>query len=153
MLPAGVLPEDDVAGHLLGGIERLHPAQHLDLLVADRVRVERDRRLHSGQADELEHVVLDHVAQDAGFLVVAAPSLDAQLLAGGDLDVIDEAPVPDGLEDGVREPEHQEVLDRLFSQVVVDAEDLALVAGLQHQPVQGARAGQVAPERSRSPRA
>src|SRR5204862_4516194 len=37
--------------------------------------------------------------------------------------------------------------DRLFSQVVVDAEDLALVAGLQHQPVQGARAGQVAPER------
>jgi hypothetical protein len=37
--------------------------------------------------------------------------------------VIDEVPVPDRLEDPVREPEDEDVLDRLLAEVVVDAED------------------------------
>jgi hypothetical protein len=92
-------------------------------------------------------VVLDHVAQDAGFLVIAATALDPQLLASGDLDVVDEAPVPDRLEDGVREAEDQQVLDRLLAQVVIDPEDLPFVASLLHQPVERARGRQVPPER------
>src|SRR5439155_1280732 len=52
---------------------------------------------------------------------------------------------------------HQQVLDRLLAEVVIDAKDLPFVARLQHQPVEGTRAGQVAPERlldhhSREPR-
>ena len=53
--------------------------------------------------------------------------LDAELLGHGDLDVVDVAAVPDGLEDGVAEAQRQDVLHRLFAQVVVDAEDLVLV--------------------------
>src|SRR5205085_6394896 len=39
---------------------------------------------------------------------------------------VDELPVPDRLEDAVREPQRQNVLDRLLAEVVVDAEDLFL---------------------------
>ena len=52
--------------------------QHLDLLVAHRVGAEGDRRLHGDQREELQEVVLDHVAQRAGLFVVGAPVLDAR---------------------------------------------------------------------------
>ena len=41
-------------------------------MVADHVGVERPGGLHRGHAEQLEDVVLDHVAQRAGLLVVAA---------------------------------------------------------------------------------
>ena len=47
-------------------------------------------------------------------------------LGDGDLDVVDELAVPDRLEDAVREPQRQHVLDRLLAEVVVDPEDLVL---------------------------
>ena len=59
--------------------------------------------------------------------VVAAAVLHAHGLGHGDLHVVDVAPVPDRLEQGVGEAERQDVLHRLLAQVVVDAEDLALV--------------------------
>ncbi len=142
----GVLAEHHVVQHLLGRGEGLDGAQHLDLLVAHRIGIERHRRFHRGEADELEDVVLQHVAEDARLFVVAAARLDAQLLARGDLHVVDVAAVPDGLEDGIGEAQDEEVLDGLLAEVVVDAEDLLLVAGLQHQPVQRARARQIAAE-------
>ena len=85
-----------------------------------------DRRLHRRQREELEHVVLDHVAQRAGLLVVAAAPLDAERLGDGDLHVVDVAAVPERLEDAVGEAEDQDVLDRLLAEVVVDAVDLRL---------------------------
>ena len=45
--------------------DRPKRAQHLYLLVAHRGRVEVGRRLHRDQREQLEHVVLDHVAQRA----------------------------------------------------------------------------------------
>jgi hypothetical protein len=39
----------------------------------------------------------------------------------------DAVAVPDRLEDGVREAEDEDVLDRLFTQVVIDPVDLRLV--------------------------
>ena len=92
-------------------------------------------------------MVLDHVPQKAGLFVVAAAALDAQLLARGDLHVVDVVAVPDRLEDGVAEPEHQQVLHRLLAQVVVDAEDLPLVHDLEDEPVEGASGGEIASER------
>jgi hypothetical protein len=47
-------------------LARLHAAQaaeHLHFLVAHRVRRERNRRLHRGQAQELHRMVLDDVAR------------------------------------------------------------------------------------------
>ena len=107
--------------------DRPHRAQHLDLLVAHGVGVEGDGRLHGDQREELQQVVLHHVAQRAGLLVVGRAMLDAQRLGGGDLHVVDVAAVPDRLEDAVGEAQHQQVLHGLLGQVVVDAVDLPLV--------------------------
>src|SRR5437899_2499757 len=80
-------------------------------------------------------------------IVVAGTSLDADRLGDGDLHVVDELPVPDRLEDAVREPEHQHVLERLLAEVVVDPEDLLLLEmGPEHR-VELARGCQVVPER------
>ena len=87
--------------------------------------VEVDRRLHRRQREELEQVVLEDVADRAGLLVERGAPLDAERLGDGDLHVVDELAVPDRLEDAVREPQRQHVLDRLLAEVVVDAEDLA----------------------------
>ena len=62
-----------------------------------------------------------------GAVVVAGARADAEVLGRGDLDVVDVVAVPHRLEHAVGEPERQQVLDRLLAQVVVDAEDLALV--------------------------
>ena len=60
--------------------------------------------------------------------------------------MIDVVTVPDRLEDGIGKAEDQDVLNRLFAQVVIDAVNLGLVKDLVHTRVQLARAGQVAPE-------
>ena len=49
------------------------------------VGLERDRRLHRQQREQLEHVVLDEVAQRARVVVVAGPPLDPDVLGRGDL--------------------------------------------------------------------
>ena len=73
-----LLAEDRAIGVLAanGGIglvaarELAKRAQHFHLFVAHGVGFERDRRLHADQRDELQHVVLDDVARDAGGLEV-----------------------------------------------------------------------------------
>ena len=96
-------------------------------MVADHVGVHRPGGLHRRHAEQLEHVVLHHVAQRAGLLVVARAGADPFLLGHGDLDVVDVLLVPERLEDRVAEPHDHDVLDGLLAEVVVDPEDLSLV--------------------------
>ena len=91
-------------------------------------------------------MVLDDVAQRPGRLVEAAAVLDPEALGHGHLDLLDVAAVPDGLEDGVGEPEGEDVLDGLLAHVVVDPVDLALVEGGVDLVVEGDGALQVAAE-------
>src|SRR5438045_7773621 len=92
-------------------------------------------------------MVLEDVADRPGLLVVAGTVLDPDRLGDGDLDVVDELPVPDRLEDAVREPQRQHVLDGLLAEVVVDTEDLVLFEVLLDRRVQLARRREVVPER------
>ena len=89
-------------------------------------------------------MVLKHVAHDARFLVVPSAGFDADVLRCSDLDVVDPLPIPQRLEDRVREPEHEHVLDGLFPEVVVDAKDLMLGEEAEHELVQSRRRLEVA---------
>ena len=135
---------------MTGGVglrDRPHRLQDFLALVAERLRVERRRRLHRHHRQQLQQMVLEDVAQDANGIVEAAAVLDPDRLGGGDLDVIDVVAIPDRLEDAIGEAQDQHVLDGLFAEVVVDAVDLVLA----EVPVQGgvelARRFQVAAER------
>ena len=72
-------------------------------------------------------MVLDHVPEGPGLVVVAGPALDPEAFRHGDLDALHQVAVPQGLEDGVGEPEDQEVPDGFLAQVVVDPVDLGFV--------------------------
>ncbi len=69
-------------------------------------------------------MVLHHVPQGPGLLIVAAAAAHAVAFGHGDLDALHQVAVPQGLEDVVGEAEDQEVLDRLLAQVVVDPVNL-----------------------------
>ena len=92
-------------------------------------------------------MVLEDVAQGPGILVVLATPLDADVLRHGDLHVVDVTPIPDGFEDAIGKTEHEDVLHRLLSQVVVDAVDLLLGEHRVDRLVESLGALQVVPER------
>ena len=81
-------------------------------------------------------MVLDDVANDAGLVVELAAPFDAEALGHRDLHVLDVVPVPDRLEERVREAEVEEVLHRFLAEEVVDAEDARLVEDAAQQLVQ-----------------
>ena len=92
-------------------------------------------------------MVLDHVPEDAGRLVVGPPILDADRFRHRELDVVHVGAVPDRLEEAVGEPEHHDVLDGLLAEIVIDPVDLGL---LEDRPDLGAQrpgGGEVVPER------
>ena len=138
---AGVLAPDDVVR-----LDRAHRAEHLELLVADRVGRERGRRLHRHERQHLHQVGDDHVAVGTGGLVELGAALEPEGLRHVDLHVVDEVAVPDRLEEAVGEAERQDVLGRLLAEEVVDAEDLALVEDLVQPVVEPARALEVGAE-------
>ncbi len=134
--------------HLVDGLVRcgdVDGLEELDLLVADPVGVHRGGRFHEGEGEHLHDVVLDDVAQRAGRLVEAAPVLHPEALGHRDLHLLDVAAVPDGLEDGVGEPQGDDVLDRLLAHVVVDPVDVRLVEGAVDLVVELEGRAQVAP--------
>ena len=78
-------------------------------------------------------MILDDVAQSPGAVVEGASApFHAYRLGGRDLDVIDELPVQQGLEDRVAETEGQQILYRFLAQVMVDSVDLVLVEVFQY---------------------
>ena len=92
-------------------------------------------------------MALEHVAHHPGLLVVAGAVLDPDAFRRRDLHVVHVLAVPDRLEDRVGEPEHEEVLDSLLREVMVDAVDLVLGERLAHHPVQRVRAREAGAER------
>ena len=76
-------------------------------------------------------MVLKHVAHHAGFFVIAAAILDADVLRRSDLHVVDVAPVPNRLKHRVGETEHHDVLHGLFAEIVIDSVDLLFVQALR----------------------
>ena len=91
-------------------------------------------------------MVLDDVAERADGVVEAAPVGDVEVLGHVDLHGGHVVPVPDRLEDLVREPQVHDVLDRLLPQEVVDAIHLILLEHAADAAVQLRRRRQVLAE-------
>ena len=105
----------------LAGSRARSPRAPSTCSLCSAVGVERARRLHRGQRQNLKQVIRDHVAQCASLLVIAAAHLDAERFGHRDLHVIDVTTIPDRLEDAVAEAEDQDVLDGLLAEVVINA--------------------------------
>ena len=102
----------DVFNILIGN--RPETAEDFHFRVAHHIRIERVGGLHRHQAEELQHVILHHVTQCAGFFVITRSGPDAFRFAYRDLHMIDILVVPDRLEDAVGEPDDHQVLNRFF---------------------------------------
>ena len=105
------------------------------------------RRLHGQQRDDLEEVVLDHVAQTAGGFVKRAAVLHAEGLGQGYLHAGHVVAVPDRFQERVGETEIEDIHDRLLPEEVIDAEDRVFREHRPRDAVELPRRGQVAAER------
>ena len=107
--------------------DRPKRAKHLHFLVAHGGRVEIARRLHRDQREQLEHVVLNHVAQRAGALVIIAAAFEPDGLGDGDLDMVDVRAVPQAARTSeLANRSAMQVLDRLLAEIMVDPERAVL---------------------------
>mmetsp|Transcript_23329 Transcript_23329/g.58917 ORF Transcript_23329/g.58917 Transcript_23329/m.58917 type:complete len:213 (-) Transcript_23329:630-1268(-) len=113
---AGVLPK-----HTVLRSKRRDVPQHPQLLVADVIGVESHRLLHRQQRQHLQQMVLNHVADDADGVKVAAAAVGAEGLLEGDLHVGYVLLVPDARKHNVGEAHEHHVLRKLLSEVVIDA--------------------------------
>ena len=133
-----------LAAHDILGRDRFQRADHLQLFVAHRVRVEMIGRLHRDQAQQLHHVVLHHVADGAGMVVIFAAPAHAHGFGNRDLDMVDILRVPQRLEQDIGETHGHQVLDRFLAQIMVDAIDLVFAEMPRQRGVQFARGRKVA---------
>lgn len=82
-----------------------------------------------------------------GVVVVSAAMFNADLLGNRDRDVIDETLIPNRLEQRIRESKRENVLNRLFAEIVVDAKNLRLVKAASQSAIQLPRRFQVVADR------
>ena len=91
-------------------------------------------------------MVLDHVANGAGFIVESAASLHSEFLRHGDLHALDVVAIPERLHEGVGKPENDHVVHRPLAEIVVNAKDSGLGEGCMQDAVELLRRGKVMTE-------
>ena len=121
--------------------------QDLDFLVAERRGFEAVWWLHGDQREQLQKMVLEHVAEDPGAVVIAASLAHVHVFGRRNLHVAHVIAIPDRLENGVGKSKDEDVLNRLFAQVMVNTVDLILAAHGVQLAVERPRRVEVAPER------
>ena len=75
-------------------------------------------------------MVLHHVTQSTGVVVVTGPFFNPELFGQGYLYVVDVTVVPKGFNDRVPKAQGLDVLDHFLTQVVVNPEDLVFLKRL-----------------------
>ena len=139
---AGVL-----AAHQLVGLQRAHGLENLGFLAVHGPKAPIGWRFHGKQSDDLEKVVLDHVAQTAGGFVKRAAVGHAKGFGQGYLHAGHVVSVPDRFQEGVGKAEIEDIHDRLLAEEVVDAEDRVFREHRPRHAVKLLRRGQVSAER------
>ena len=121
--------------------------KNLHLLVAQRIRVHARGWLHRKKTNHLQQVILDHVANRAGFVVKLAAPLNAERFRHGDLDAVDVVAIPDRLEKGIGKAEDQQILDGFLTQIMVDSKNGKFGKYRKQDGVERARRSKVVAER------
>ena len=119
---------------------------NLEFFVADGGGVKGSGRLDSYERGELKDVALNHVPQGAGSFIEAAASLDTKSFGGSDLYVVDVIAVPKRFEDAIAEAKHEEILNRVFAKIVIDAIDLRLFENVVNNFVKFPGGGEITAE-------
>ena len=88
-------------------------------------------------------MILDHVAQRSGTCRNTRTALHTQWFAGGDLNMIDVASVPELLENGIGKPHYHDVLRGLFPEIMIDPEGIVFGESVSNHLVEPLSAGQV----------
>jgi hypothetical protein len=81
-------------------------------------------------------MILDHVTQRPRSLIITCAILNAELLTGGNLYMVDITFVPEMFEERVSETQDHDILGRFFAQKMVDPERAILVEAFVHRIVQ-----------------
>src|SRR5690625_774991 len=71
-------------------------------------------------------MILNHISERARLIVVPASVLYIYCFGDRYLDIVDVISIPEGFKDSIRKPEGENILHRLFAQVVVDPKNLTL---------------------------
>src|SRR5690625_225708 len=71
-------------------------------------------------------MILNHISERARLIVVPASVLYIYCFGDRYLDIVDVISIPEGFKDSIRKPEGQNILHRLFAQVVVDPKNVTL---------------------------
>src|SRR4029453_12889705 len=103
---------------------------------ANAVGAQIGRRFHRDETEQLEEMILYHVAQGPGGLIITGTVFHAQRFRGGDLNVVDEARVPKWLEDRVRKTQDQNILCRLLPKKVIDPISLIFRKGTLYDTIE-----------------
>src|SRR4029453_4624027 len=117
-------------------LQRPNSLQDLNLFVADRFTIGSHRWLHRQVHQNLEQVILNHVADRAGLIVERPPALNSEVFRHGYLYALDLIPVPERLQNCILEPQENHVTHRSFPQVMIDAEDVLLVESTEQNPIE-----------------
>ena len=92
-------------------------------------------------------MVLDHIADRAGFFIIAAAPFYAERLGDSDLHVVDVRAVPQRLKQDVGETQRHEVLHGFLAEIVIDPENVALEKHRADNIVDRRRALAISPDR------
>src|SRR5271163_4859496 len=72
-------------------------------------------------------MILDDIADGAGFIVEGTAALDSEILGHGYLEAFNIVAIPESLHEGVGETEDNHVVYRTLVEVMVDAENCGLI--------------------------
>src|SRR5947207_4528953 len=97
--------------------------QDLHFFIADGIRIKGDGWLHCCQAENLHNVVLYHVTNSPGLLIVLCARADAQALSNYNLYMVNILCIPERLKDTIGEAECQQILNGLLAHIVINAVD------------------------------
>ena len=92
-------------------------------------------------------MVLHHIAQRPGPIIITNPVADPIMFRHGNLDMINRRAVPKRLKQGVRKSKHHQVLNGLLAEIVVDPENTLFGEDRANALIDGPCGGEIGSDR------